>query len=172
MIAVTRKTTDPAERLRAVDRLAPWGATALYDVIAQGLDLLGQQPGRKALVVFSDGEDQGSRLTIDDVEERLQASDATLYMIGQGRGVSAAPLRKIMDRLATPTGGRAFATDSIEKLHEAFADLLQELSHQYLLGYQSTNPRRDGSWRELRVEVDGQPRIRARKGYRAGLVAK
>ena len=167
IITVTRRSTDPAERIRAVDRLAPWGATALYDVIARGVDLLDQQTGRKALVVFTDGEDRGSQISLAAAEQRLQSSDVTLYMIGQGRGVSTAPLRQIMQRLADPTGGRALSTDSIDKLHEAFEELLDELSHQYLLGYQSTNGARDGTWRELKVEVDGPGRVRARTGYRA-----
>jgi Ca-activated chloride channel family protein len=167
IIPVTRRTTNPAERIKAVDRLAPWGTTALYDVIAQGVEMLGEQTGRKALIVFSDGEDQGSHLTLQEAEAALQASDVTLYMIGQGRGVSAEPLKKIMQRLAEPTGGRAMSTESIDKLHESFEELLHELSHQYLIGYQSTNHARDGGWRELKVEVDGPGRVRARKGYRA-----
>ena len=138
VFTLTRKTTDPAERIKAVDRLAPWGSTALYDVLLRGVEMLGRQTGRKALVVFTDGEDQGSHATINDVERRLQSSDVTLYMIGQGRGVTMEPLKKIMERLSTPTGGRALFTDSIDELHAAFADLLDELSNQYLLGYQST----------------------------------
>ena len=61
--------------------------------------MLGRQTGRKALVVFTDGEDQGSHATINDVERRLQSSDVTLYMIGQGRGVTVEPLKRIMERL-------------------------------------------------------------------------
>ena len=57
-------------------------------MILRGVEMLGRQTGRKALVVFTDGEDQGSHATIDDVERRLQSSDVTLYMIGQGRGVT------------------------------------------------------------------------------------
>jgi VWFA-related protein len=167
VFALTRKTTNPAERVRAVDRLAPWGATALYDVIARSVDMLGRQTGRKAIVVFSDGEDQGSRVALDDVERRLQASDVTLYMIGQGRGVSHEGLRKIMQRLAVPTGGRVFTTDSIDQLQSAFAELLDELSNQYLLGYQPTNSKRDDTWREIKVEVAGHSNVRARQGYRA-----
>jgi hypothetical protein len=90
-IGLTRKTTDPAERIRAVDRLAPWGATALYDVILRGIDMLGRQTGRKALVVFTDGEDQGSHVAIEDVERRLQASDVTLYMIAQDQLAKSDP---------------------------------------------------------------------------------
>src|SRR5206468_11020348 len=137
------------------------------DVILRGVDMLGRQTGRKALVVFTDGEDQGSHATIGDVEHRLQASDVTLYMIGQGRGVTMEPLKKIMNRLSTPTGGRALFTDSIDELRGAFADLLDELSNQYLLGYASTNMKRDDQWRRIKVDVDGHHEVRARQGYRA-----
>jgi VWFA-related protein len=167
VFALTRKTTNPAERVRAVDRLAPWGATALYDVIVRAVDMLGRQIGRKALVVFSDGEDQGSHVSLEDVERRLQASDVTLYMIAQGRGISQDYLRRTMQRLTVPTGGRTFTTDSVDQLHGAFEELLDELSNQYLLGYQPTNAQRDDTWREIKVQVDGQGNVRARQGYRA-----
>jgi Ca-activated chloride channel family protein len=167
IFALTRRAVNPEERAKAVDRLAPWGATALYDVILRGVDMLGKQPGRRAMVVFSDGEDQGSHASITDVERRLQASDVTLYMIGQGRGVEVAALKTIMQRLVEPTGGRALFTDSIDELHLRFADLLEELSNQYLLGYESTNTRRDDTFRKISVQVDGQGRVRARQGYRA-----
>jgi VWFA-related protein len=166
VFSLTRKTTDPAERIRAVDKLAPWGATALYDVILRGTDMLGRQIGRKAVVVFSDGEDQGSHVALRDVERRLQASDVTLYMIAQGRGVSHEYLRKVMQQLTTPTGGRAFYTDSIDELQGAFEELLDELSNQYLIGYQPASARRDDVWHEIRVEVDGRHKVRARQGYR------
>jgi VWFA-related protein len=167
IFTVMRRTTDPAERVKAVDRLASWGSTALYDVILRGVEMLGRQAGRKALVVFTDGEDQGSHAGIGDVERRLQSSDVTLYMIGQGRGVTTDALKKIMQRLSIPTGGRALSTDSIDELHEAFDQLLDELSNQYLLGYPPSNARRDDTWRKIKVDVDGFHQVRARQGYRA-----
>ena len=167
IFTLTRKQTDPAERVKAVDRLAPWGSTALYDVLLRGAEMLGRQTGRKALAVFTDGEDQGSHATINDVERRLQSSDVTVYMIAQGRGVTMESLKKIMERLSVQTGGRAIFSDSLDELHIAFADLLDELSNQYLLGYQSTNAKRDDAWRKIKVEVDGHHDVRARQGYRA-----
>ena len=167
VFTLARKTTDPAERMRAVDRLVPWGSTVLYEVILQGAERLGPQTGRKALVVFTDGEDQGSLATVADVEQSLQGSDLTLYMIGQGRGITSAPLKKLMERLSRPTGGRAFFTDSIDELHDSFNELLAELSNQYVLGYQPTNSVRDDTWRHITVEVDGHRGVRARLGYRA-----
>jgi Ca-activated chloride channel homolog len=166
IFTLTRRTTAPADRMKAVDRLAPWGATSLYDVIIRSVDMLGSQPGRKALVVFTDGEDQGSYAAINDVERRLESSDVTLYMIGQGGGLTSEPLKAIMRRLATPTGGRALFTESIDELHGAFGELLDELANQYLLGYPRADLQRDGSWRRIKVEVDGYPQIRARQGYR------
>jgi Ca-activated chloride channel homolog len=170
IMTLARKSIDPAERVKAVDRLAPWGSTALYDMLLRGIEMLGRQTGRKALVVFTDGEDQGSHVTLADVERRLQSSDVTLYMIGQGRGVTLESLKKVMERLAVPTGGRALFTDSIDELHEAFADLLDELGNQYLLGYVSNNAGRTDAWRRIRVDVDGHREVRARQGYRPAVV--
>ncbi len=65
-----------------------------------------------------------------DVERRLQASDVTLYMIGQGRGTTLEALKKVLLRLATPTGGRALFTENVSELHGAFEELLDELSNQ------------------------------------------
>jgi VWFA-related protein len=166
IITLTRKATDPADRMKAVDRLAPWGSTALYDTILRSVEMLGRQAGRKVLLVFTDGEDQGSHATINDVERRLQTSDVTLYMIGQGRGVTLDSLKKVMERLATPTGGRALFTENIDELHAAFEDLLNELSNQYLLGYASNNTAREDGWRRIKVDVDGHSEVRARQGYR------
>ena len=168
VFTLTRRATNPADRVKAVDRLAPWGSTALYDVILRSLGMLGTQTGRKALVVFTDGQDQGSHATINDAERGLQGSDVTLYMIGQGRGATRESLRAVMERLSRPTGGRALFTDTIDDLRGAFTELLEELSNQYLLGYAPTAARRDETWRSIRVEVDGFSEVRARRGYRPG----
>jgi VWFA-related protein len=164
---LARRATDPAERMRAVDRLTPWGATALYDVVISGVDLLSRASGRKAMLVFTDGEDEGSHAAIADVERKLLASDVTLYMIGQGRGATMEKLKRVMERLSNATGGRTFETERIEELRTAFAAMLDELSHQYLIGYSPTNSRHDGTLRHLKVEVDGRYQVRARDAYRA-----
>jgi VWFA-related protein len=164
---LARKATDPDERLTAVDRLACWGNTALYDVIVTGINLLGRETGRKAMVVFTDGEDMGSHTSLSDVERRLEASGVTLYVIGQGRALKMEALKERMTRLARSTGGRAIVTEKIDDLRGAFAELLDELSHQYLLGYAPTNSAHDGTLRQLKVEVEGRHRVRAREAYRA-----
>ena len=91
----------------------------------------------------------------------------TLYMIAQGRGISQDYLKKVMQRLTVPTGGRMFTTESVDQLHSTFEELLDELSNQYLVGYPPTNNKRDDTWREIKVSVEGHSGVRARQGYRA-----
>ena len=166
---LARGATDPAERIKAVDGLVSWGGTALYDVLVRGVDMFGAGTGRKALIVFTDGEDLGSGASLEEAEARLQASDVTLYMIGQGKGVTLEPLKKVMHRLADPTGGLPLFVERTDELRGVFRDLLEELSNQYLVSYSPTNTRLDGSMRRIRVEVQGPYRVRARSGFRAPL---
>jgi Ca-activated chloride channel family protein len=159
------RQTDPVLRVQALEKLKPWGGTALYDAIILGLHRFGQQPGKKVLVVFTDGEDQGSRATFADARRRLRESDAVLYVMGAGRDVDRA-LRRAMTELTEVTGGRAMFTDRMEKLREMFRELVQELSAQYLLSYIPSNSDSDGTWRRISVEVSGHDDVRARQGYR------
>ncbi len=166
VFTLARPTVDLATRLKAIDRPAPWGGTALYDVIVQAIDQLGRQPGRRALVVFTDGEDLNSRVPLEAAERRLEASDVTLYPVGQGRAPTIPALRTVLERLAKRSGGRAFF-ESLDKLDSVFSAVIDELSNQYLLGYVPSSNARDGRWRTLRVEIPKRDlRIRTRQGYR------
>jgi Ca-activated chloride channel family protein len=167
IFTLARRSTDAAARGKAVDRLAPWGGTALYDAVITAMNLLGRQPGRRALVVFSDGDDQSSVATLAQVHERLERSDAVVYTIGLGRGSREQTFKETLERLASASGGRAFMTERIERLERAFSQILDELGHQYLVAYSPTNMRRDGTWRKIAVTVDGGHTVRARQGYRA-----
>jgi Ca-activated chloride channel family protein len=163
-----RRSTDMAARLKAVDRLKPWGGTALYDAILTSLNTVGKQPGRRALVVFTDGEDQNSVATMKRVETRMETSDATIYAIGLGRSVKDRSLADILRHLADISGGRPFLVDAASELDRVFADIVEELSNQYLLSYASSNDKRDGTWRKITVDLtDKRYRVRHRQGYRA-----
>ncbi len=121
VFTLARPTADLATRLSAVDRLAPWGGTALYDVIVKSIDQLGRQTGRRALVVFTDGEDLNSRVPEEAAEQRLEASDAVLYPIGQGRAPKLEALKRVLERLAQKSGGRAFFED-LDELDGVFPE--------------------------------------------------
>ena len=98
----------------------------------------------------------------------MRANDATLFMVALGRGVKEAQLKTGIERLVELSGGRALFVERSEQLDEPFAEILDELSHQYIVGYESSNPKRNGSWRDVKVEVPGTKySVRARQGYRA-----
>jgi Ca-activated chloride channel homolog len=166
VFTLARPTADLATRLAAVDRLSPWGGTALYDVIVKSIEQLGRQTGRRALVVFTDGEDLNSRVPEEAAEQRLESSDAVLYPIGQGRAPKMEALKRVLERLAQKSGGRAFF-ENLDELDAVFARIVEELSNQYLLGYPRPETAKDGTWRKQRVEIPGRDlKVRTRQGYR------
>ena len=166
VFTLARPSADLPTRLKALDRLAPWGGTALYDVVVRALDQLGREAGRRTLVVFTDGEDLNSRVPAETAEHRLEASDAVLYAIGQGRAPKLEALRRVLERLAQKSGGRAFFED-LDGLDEVFEHIIEELSNQYLIGYARPDTHKDGRWRTIRVELPNRDvKVRTRQGYR------
>lgn len=164
---LSRPSADLPARLKAVDRLAPWGMTALHETIVRSFDLLGTQAGRRGLVVFTDGDDTSSRITREVVQRRAEASDAVLFMIGQGRAIDSPGLKELCESLAKHSGGRAFFPREASSLREMFDEIVEELSSQYLVTYAPPSAARDDAWHEIRVEVgDGHYTVRARQGYR------
>ena len=163
---IARPAATLEARLQAIDRLRPWGGTSLYDTMLKALDQLGTQAGRQVIVVFTDGEDKNSRIPIETAERTLESNDALVYAIGLGRAPEMESLRKVLERIAEKSGGRAFFED-LDKLDEVFGDIITDLSNQYLLMFRPKDERHDGRWREIRVDVPGQDyKVRHKKGYR------
>jgi VWFA-related protein len=129
-------------------------------------DLLQKRTGRKAIIVFTDGDDQSSRTTVAAAERRMETSDAVLYVIGQGHGLRTTTLRQRLERLARVSGGRAFFTENIAELQKTFDEIVEDLANQYAIWYTSDRPA-DNSWRRIEVRVRAQGDVRARQGYRA-----
>ena len=166
MFTLTKRETSVAQRTRAIDRLSAWGGTALYDVIIRGVQQLSRQPGRRVLVVFSDGDDRTSHATIHAVEQAVRANDATLFMVALGRGVKEAQLKSGIERLVELSGGRALFVERSDQLDEPFAEILEELSNQYIIGYESNNPKRNGA---LARSEGRDPRRRLQRARAPGL---
>ncbi|HTV00811.1 MAG TPA: VWA domain-containing protein, partial [Luteitalea sp.] len=145
----------------ALQRLDPWGSTALFDAVVTAFDAIEPAPGRRALVLVSDGLERNSTRTADDVLSRARASDVLAYPVVLDRKVSP-----LLERLAATTGGRAQRVRKLGDLPGALRRIASELRHQYLLGYQPTWPPASGEYRRVTVEVR-RPRhvVRARAGY-------
>lgn len=167
IFTLARRATDQAARERAIDLMAPWGGTALHDVIIRAANLLGRQTGRRSIVLFSDGDDQSSIAPLDAAIARTEESDATIYAIGQGRATQNSELQTLMRRMAARSGGRAFFTHDKSQLDGIFNEILEDLRNQYLIAYPAPASTRDGKWHEIKVVVNsGKYKVRAREGYR------
>ena len=156
-------TMDRLEQARAIAALDPWSTTALHDGILAALDRLEPEPGRQALVLFSDGADRYSTRSSSDVLERARRSSALVYPIAVSR--TRPPL---LAELAVLTGGRSFLLRDIKELDKTLADIARELRYQYLLGYAPVDSIKPGTreWRSIRVVVKRSGlRARARDGY-------
>jgi Ca-activated chloride channel family protein len=159
-------SNDRASQVKAVAQLDAWSTTALHDAIISALDRLEPEPGRQALIVFSDGVDRYSQHNAADVVERARRSTALVYPIAFGK--TRPPL---LAELAVVSGGRSFLLADPKQLEQTLGTIARELRHQYLLGYTPSRPIAPGAseWRSIRVTVKGtRPgvRVRARDGYR------
>lgn len=156
-------TMDRFNQERAIAALDPWSTTALHDAIIGTLDRLAPEPGRQALVMFSDGADRYSRATAAQVVERARRSNALIYPIAFGR--TRSPL---LAEVAVLTGGRSFLLRDVRDLEKTLAEVARELRYQYLLGYAPLNAIDPDTheWRSIRIVVKKPGvRVRARDGY-------
>jgi VWFA-related protein len=146
--------------------------TLLYDAIyLASNDKLSKEVGRKAMIILTDGEDQGSQMRMRDSIEAAQKADTICYVleiadrgfIYQGFGEGE------MRKLAEQTGGRVIDVgNKPDKLKQAFDQIANELRSQYNIGYTPTNNKLDGSFRRVELRTkDKNYRVQARKGYYA-----
>ncbi len=165
LFLLSERETDPARRLASVDGLVTWGGTALYDATVKALDLIRARKGRRGAIVFSDGADRHSAGDRESTLRRIQESDVVLYTVGFGQQTSPA-LRETLEAFAKASGGRAFFPARTGELDAVFDSILEELAHQYVLSYVSTQQDAEG-WRPIDVQVKCPGcRVRARDGYR------
>jgi Ca-activated chloride channel family protein len=147
----------------ALQGLDAWGSTALHDAVITAFDAIEPAPGRRALVLVSDGVERHSQRSADDVRERVRASDVLAYPVVLHGKVSL-----LLEQLAAITGGRAQRVRQLRDVPATLRRIASELRHQYLLGYTPTRPPRPGEYRRIEVRVT-RPKhaVRARAGYLA-----
>jgi VWFA-related protein len=127
-------------------------------------DVLSQTPAqsRRSIILLTDGKDTSSMTKRQEAIDLAIKHNVVIYSIGIGddeiEGIADDALKKISER----TGGRAFFPESRRELDSAFAQIQQELRSQYLLAYRPANTRRDGSFRQVRVEITN-PELRKQK---------
>jgi Ca-activated chloride channel family protein len=159
---------------RQIKKLRAAGGTALYDAIYKTCDeKLIRQTGRKAIIILSDGEDESSKANIHQAKEMALRAEALIFGISVTKGgfFGVGGSREgdnALRELAQETGGRVFTPFKIEELDDSFRQINQELRSQYNIGYFSTNPARDGSYRKVEIKVPERGlKLTYRKGYYA-----
>lgn len=168
---MTGYTNDWNRVAEAVDRVQPIGQTHLYDSVIAMLYEIQKQPGRHALVVLTDGADQGSRFELEHLVHYARYAGVPIYpVIKNGSlarwmklGVGRLQARR-MARLAEETGATYFLIQREDELAGVYARIARELRQQYRLVFHS-EPGYEDQWRSLKVvSADGQ-RLRAPRGY-------
>jgi Ca-activated chloride channel family protein len=166
-----RFTDDMTEHSAMINQMRPQRSTHLYDALTESFEKLERVPDRKALLVFSDGEDQGSRTSMQGALEAARQSDVSVYAVGilgwsadGGRHTN----QRLLEQIARLTGGRAFFPENEREMQRAFDRIRAELHHQYRMGYvPAGGGEGPGQWREIRVELTRRKGlfVRCRHGY-------
>jgi Ca-activated chloride channel homolog len=170
-------TTDAAALERAIRSTVANGSTALYNAMYIALRSLQKARARgasdvrrEAIVVLSDGDDTSSLISYDEVLDLARRSETAIYAIGlratEGQRRDLKQAEYVLRQLAQQTGGRAFFPTTAAELPKVYEQIAQELAAQYVIGYVSKNPARDGAWRRLSVRVLRANMVgRTRQGY-------
>jgi Ca-activated chloride channel family protein len=170
-------TSSQGDLKAAINKTSSGGSTSLHNAIYIALKELKKVKAqaeedvrRQAVVVFSDGEDTSSLVSFDEVLDLAKRSETAVFTIAlrgpenQRKGFREAEF--VMRQLADETGGRAFFPERIDDLNGVYGQIADELASQYTVGYSPRNPRRDGAWRRVVVQVARPNAVpRTKRGY-------
>lgn len=172
------KTRDGDAVLNKLTFVDTKGNTALYDACYLGVEKVTRGAHQKrALLLISDGQDNNSRYTFNNVRRMLKESDVVVYSIGiLGGNDPGSSLgmegQAILDELSAVSGGKAFFPNTAAEMDELFERIALELRHQYSIGYRPKDFKPDGRWHKIKVKITpprGLPHLfaRSRDGYYA-----
>ncbi|MCM3901824.1 MAG: VWA domain-containing protein [Pyrinomonadaceae bacterium] len=157
--------SDPKLLSAAIDQmsLGPGDlGTRLYDAVDFAQGVLKPVPGRKAIILFTDGENTWGKATMEGTLREAEESDTIIYTLQYGDP----PAQKYLQQLAERTGGRYFMSSNVNTISSSFAEVAQELRQQYVLGYHPNELAQKGPERKIRVKVRrDRVAVRARRSY-------
>jgi Ca-activated chloride channel family protein len=156
-----------------ITRLRPGGGTALRDAVFMACrdkqtdaTARGREPVRKAIVLLSDGDDNQSRVYLDEAIKQCQRSETIIYAISTNWTPSRGKGDAVLTQMAQETGGQVFFPPSVEEVSTSFTAIEEELRSQYSLTYTPADFKYDGAFRTIYLYCnDRRYQARARKGY-------
>jgi VWFA-related protein len=162
-------TTDRSQVLRGVRETVNGDDSALYNALLMTLKDAAQYSGRKVVVVFSNGPDNSSMVSPEDVDELAQSEGVPIYMVSTREAKLDAASAAVFSRMTASTGGEAYFAKSWKDQRDAFSSIREDLAHLYFMSYYpQPNPNR--GWRAITVKLTNPKykkyRIRTRSGYR------
>ncbi len=167
--------TNQIEKMEeGVARIDSRGGTAMRDAISMSIDYMREEGklDKKVLLVITDGEDNASSVTLEQLVRKAQQSEVLIYTIGllseEDRG-AARRVRRALAAISEASGGLAFFPQQLSEVNDLALRVAHELRNQYILAYTPSNQTLDGSYRSIRVRVEGpnNPVARTRTGYYA-----
>ena len=172
-------TNDVKKLQAALARMESRGGTAMRDALSTSIDYVKKngKKDKKVLVVITDGNDNSSNISLEQVLRKSRDSEVLIYAIGllseeEARDARAA--KKALKTLTEAAGGMDYYPKNLSDVQEITPRVAREIRNQYILGYTSSNQTLDGSFRQIKVTVNGfgRPTVRTRNGYYATPTAK
>ncbi len=167
-------TSDIKAMQDGIARIDSRGGTAMRDAISGGIDYLKKQGKRqkKVLLVITDGNDNASTINLERLVSRSQQDEILIFSIGllnEEERHEAKIAKRALDTLARETGGLAFYPKGVADVDQIALQVAHEIRNQYTLAYSPTSPQMDGSFRQIKVTVNGPGHalVRTRTGYYA-----
>ena len=161
-------TEDRAAARRALSRLHAAGRTALFDAISQVALNLGRRPGKKVIVVLTDGGDNASSLNRQAAARRARKAGIPVFAVAQGEALKDESAANLLQELAKDTGGRMYKAHHNKDIDKVFGAIADDLQGGYLLAFHPATEEKAIPWHELQVVVKDTPKpvtVRARTGY-------
>lgn len=164
-------TPDKSAAKRAVMRTRAEGETALFDAMTRVAVAAAARPGKKAVIVFTDGDDNASVMSSQRASEQAKRLGVPVYTVAQGEARHDNGLMRTLRDIAGATGGKAYSVKEARDSEKIFEDVASELQHTYLLSYKVPETNGEG-WRKIQVSLAGPKEykdytIRAKEGYYA-----
>jgi len=167
-------TSDIQEMEDALTRIDSRGGTAMRDAIRMSIDHVKEKAhkDKKVLVVVTDGNDNSSVVSLEDLVKAAQQSEVLIYTVGlltDEERREAKRAQKAMEALAEATGGETFFPRDVSEVERIANQVAHDIRNQYTIAYTPLNQAMDGSFRQIKVAVKaaGNPTVRARSGYYA-----
>jgi Ca-activated chloride channel family protein len=166
LTSLSNFTTDRKAMLGAILRTSAAGNTALFDSLAQLSREMSRIDGKKAILLFTDGDDNISTISLEASIKETKRGGIPIFAMLYGRALTDSKLLKRLEGISKSSGGTPFRVRQADDLPSIIHQIGEDLQHSYLLGYQSDNVSQT-DWRALKVELPSKPKlnIKAKDGY-------